>query len=81
MRKIRIAQIGVNKLSHHREIYETLKNNSDIFDFVGYAFPENEKEATVSHYEKMGFEEISRKTIGEWTTGLLKPVSKNTENV
>jgi ribosomal protein L11 methylase PrmA len=32
-------------------------------------------------YEKMGFEEISRKTIGEWTTGLLKPVSKNTENV
>ena len=28
-------------------------------------------------YVKMGFEEISRKTIGEWTTGLLKPVSKN----
>ena len=44
MKKIKIAQIGVNKLSHHREIYETLKNNSDIFDFVGYAFPENEKE-------------------------------------
>ena len=28
-------------------------------------------------YVEMGFEEISRKTIGEWTTGLLKPVSKN----
>lgn len=27
-------------------------------------------------YVEMGFEEISRKTIGEWTTGLLKPVSK-----
>ena len=27
-------------------------------------------------YVKMGLEEISRKTIGEWTTGLLKPVSK-----
>ena len=28
-------------------------------------------------YVKMRCEEISRKTLGEWTTGLLKPVSKN----
>ncbi len=44
MRKIKIAQIGINKLSHHLEIFNTLKNNSDVFDFVGYALPENEEQ-------------------------------------
>ena len=63
MKKIKIAQIGVNKLSHHREIYETLKNNSDIFDFAGYAFPENEKEKYSEECENLG--ELNEITLDE----------------
>ena len=44
MRKIKIAQIGTSRNSHGNEIFNTLKKQSDIFEIVGYAFPENEKE-------------------------------------
>ena len=44
MRKIRIAQIGTSQYSHGCEIFEALRKNSDIFEVVGYTFPENERE-------------------------------------
>lgn len=44
MKKIRIAQIGTSGNSHGSEIFSSLKKQKDIFEVVGYAFPENERE-------------------------------------
>ena len=44
MKKIKIAQIGTSANSHGNEIFQTLINNSEIFEIVGYALPENERE-------------------------------------
>lgn len=44
MRKIRIAQIGMNKYSHANTVFMTLKEHPEVFDIVGYALVENERE-------------------------------------
>ena len=44
MKKIKIAQIGTSRYSHGNSIFASLCKQSDIFEVVGYAFPENEKE-------------------------------------
>ena len=44
MKKIKIAQIGTSAYSHGTPIWESLVKQSDIFDVVGYALPENERE-------------------------------------
>lgn len=44
MKKIRIAQIGTSLNSHGNNIFEALKKNSDVFEVVGYALPEGERE-------------------------------------
>ena len=44
MRKIKIAQIGLNTYSHSVEIFESLKKQSDLFEIAGYVLPENERE-------------------------------------
>ena len=44
MRKIRIAQIGMNVHSHGLQVFETLKARPDLFDIVGYTLVENERE-------------------------------------
>lgn len=60
MRKIRIAQIGTSRFSHGNEIFNTLKSSSDIFELVGYAFPENEREKFPEHMEAFaGYREMS----------------------
>ena len=41
MRKIRIAQIGTNYNSHGPQIFRSLCQQSELFDVVGYALPEN----------------------------------------
>ncbi|MBE7053990.1 MAG: Gfo/Idh/MocA family oxidoreductase [Ruminococcaceae bacterium] len=43
MKKIKIAQIGMSQNSHGDEIFKFI-NNSDLFEVVGYALPENERE-------------------------------------
>lgn len=43
MNRIRIAQIGTSKYSHGNMIWTSLKKQSDIFEIVGYAMPENEE--------------------------------------
>ena len=42
MKKIRIAQIGINWLSHSRDVFYTLKKYPEIFDIAGYCIVEGE---------------------------------------
>ena len=44
MRKVKIAQIGTSQYSHGSQIFDVIKRQTDIFEIVGYAFPENEAE-------------------------------------
>ena len=44
MKKVRIAQIGLNRYSHSGEIFETLKLLPDLFEIAGYALVEDERE-------------------------------------
>ena len=64
MRKIKIAQIGTSKNSHGRLIWKSILKQSDLFDVVGYAFPEGEREKFPSQikyfdgYREMTVEQI-----------------------
>ena len=49
MRKIKIAQIGTSTNSHGNMVFESLLKQSDIFEVVGYALPENEREKFPQH--------------------------------
>ena len=49
MRKIKIAQIGTSMNGHGTLIWKSLIKQTDIFEVVGYAFPENEREKFPSH--------------------------------
>lgn len=53
MRKIKIAQIGINENSHSTFIFRSLENQSDIFEIVGYVLPENERERLPQKAEKL----------------------------
>lgn len=53
MKKIKVAQIGINQNSHSNEIFESVSSQSDIFEFVGFVFPENEKERIPHKYERV----------------------------
>ncbi len=44
MKRIKIAQIGINQYSHSNEIWGSITKQSDLFEVVGYVLPENEKE-------------------------------------
>ena len=52
MRKIRIAQIGMNILSHSGEIFAAMKQLPELFEIVGYALVEDERETCAG---KMGY--------------------------
>lgn len=64
MRKIKIAQIGVNTNSHSNEIFETLKKQNDVFEIVGYVLPENERErlpqkvSGLENYKELTLDEV-----------------------
>ncbi len=60
MRKIKIAQIGTSTNSHGNDIFNCLKRNSDIFEIVGYHFPENEREKFPHRMKDFeGYKELS----------------------
>ncbi len=63
MRKIKIAQIGTSHNSHGDFIFNSIKKQSDIFEVIGYAMPENEKEKFPGHM--VGFEECREMTVEE----------------
>ena len=44
MKIIKIAQIGTSQNSHGNDIWNTLRQQDDLFEIVGYALPENERE-------------------------------------
>ena len=63
MRKIKIAQIGINRYSHANAVFMTLKKLNDIFEIVGYALVEDERETCA---EKLSlFEGYPELTIDE----------------
>ena len=53
MKKIKIAQIGINQYSHSLEILTSLSKQTDLFEVVGYALPESEAERIPQKYEKL----------------------------
>ena len=63
-KKIKIAQIGTSQNSHGNLIWKSLLKQTDVFDVVGYAFPENEREKFLKKvtafdgYREMTVEEI-----------------------
>ncbi|MBE6668154.1 MAG: Gfo/Idh/MocA family oxidoreductase [Ruminococcaceae bacterium] len=52
MKKIKIAQIGINRYSHGPDVFDTLRLLSDVFDLVGYAIVEDERETCAEKIEK-----------------------------
>ena len=64
MKRVRVAQIGTSEYSHGTPIWQSLLRQSDVFDVVGYAFPEGEREkfpgpaAAFEGYREMTVEEI-----------------------
>ena len=44
MEKIKVAQIGTSINSHGNQVWRSLTKQTDVFEVVGYAFPENERE-------------------------------------
>jgi predicted dehydrogenase len=44
MKKIKIAQIGTSQNSHGTDIWKTLIKLPDVFEIVGYALPQNERQ-------------------------------------
>ena len=63
MKKIKIAQIGTSKNSHGNMIWHSLLKQDDIFEVVGYAFPENEREKFPK--EATAFEGYREMTVDE----------------
>ena len=63
MRRIKIAQIGTSRYSHGNEIFKTIAANSDIFEVVGYALPEGEREKFASNMR--AFEGYTELTVEE----------------
>ena len=64
MKRIRIAQIGTSHYSHGNSIWGSLVRQTDVFEVVGYALPEGERErfpfnmAAFRGYREMTVEEI-----------------------
>ncbi len=63
MRKIRIAQIGANQNSHSCAVLASLRKQTDLFEVVGYALPENERERIP--YKMAGYEGLREMTVEE----------------
>ena len=60
MRRIRIAQIGMNRYSHAPEVFTTLKLHPEVFELVGYALVEDERETCADKLKFFdGFPELS----------------------
>ena len=64
MRKVKIALIGLNGLSHAHHTLCSIKKQREIFDFVGYVLPENEREKfphilpSLDGYPEMSLESV-----------------------
>jgi len=80
MRKIRIAQIGLNTNSHSVQIFDSLRKQPEIFEVVGICFPENEKERLPHSVEKISpFNEMTLQEILEDPT--IEAVTVETDEI
>lgn len=80
MKKIKIAQIGTNANSHGNHIFNSLKKNNDIFEIVGYNFPENERDKFPYHMTMFeGFKELTLDEI--LNNPEIKAVAIETEEI
>lgn len=79
MKKIRIAQIGTSVNSHGNQIFERIKTN-ELFEVVGYAFPENEREKFPQQMKMFeGFREMTVEEILSDPT--IEAVTVETEEI
>ncbi len=64
MKKVRVAQIGTSQYSHGNDIWKSMAAQSGLYELVGYAMPENEREKypdrlkAFEGYREMTVEEI-----------------------
>ena len=64
MKKIKIAQIGLNTYSHGKPTFQRLERLSELFEIAGFALPENEKERLPQWKEIFaGYQELSVEKI------------------
>lgn len=64
MKKIKVAQIGTSIYSHGSQIWNLLKDMGDVFEVVGYALPEGERERFLHHMKFFeGYPELSVEEI------------------
>lgn len=66
MRKIRIAQIGMEVHRHGWRVFESLKARSDLFDMAGYTPPEDEDaahEVAIHHARSIDHEQKNGQTM------------------
>ncbi|MBE6644696.1 MAG: Gfo/Idh/MocA family oxidoreductase [Ruminococcaceae bacterium] len=60
MKKIKVAQIGTSINGHGSSIWSTLLKLGDVFEIVGYALPENEREKFPTLMDKFdGYREMT----------------------
>lgn len=80
MKKIRIAQIGINEYSHGRDIFNTLKAMPDLFEIVGYVLVEDEREK-FSHLLSLfdGYQELRLEDVLNDST--IEAVTVETEEI
>ncbi len=64
MRRVRVAIIGINSLSHAQQICGSIQKQKELFELVGYALPEGEREkfpqvaALLDGYSELTVEQI-----------------------
>lgn len=65
MRRIKIAQIGINRYSHAPEVFHTLKVHTELFELVGYVLVEDERERCAEKIKKYydGYPELSLEEV------------------
>ena len=64
MKKIRIAQIGMNRYSHAPEIFTTLRLYPEVFDLVGFSLVEDERETCADKLKYFkGYPELTLEEI------------------
>ncbi|MBQ9131496.1 MAG: Gfo/Idh/MocA family oxidoreductase [Clostridia bacterium] len=81
MRAVRIAQIGVNRYSHAPEIFYTMAHHPEMFEVVGYALVEDERETCADKIEKYfaGYPELTLEEILEDPT--IEAVAVETDEI
>ncbi len=80
MKKVKIAVIGINHDSHAKSVFASLAKQNDIFDLVGYAIVEDEREKFAEDIKKyVGYPELTIDEILNDAT--IEAVAVETEEV